>query len=309
MRPLTLSLLGDRFAIVRLPPTEPVPAWALDADGLVSITRTGDELSIVISESALAAQGRHWAAEGGWAALKVHGPLPFAQVGVLASLASPLADEGVSLFAISTYDTDVVLVKAAQLATALAALARAGHAHAPAPRPGLRVERRRTEALSRAEMGVLHALCDAAYEEDSAAVLRDVGPGEHLLAWDGDALVSHLMWVDRTLECEGRALRTAYVELVATDPAVQQRGYASHLLAHLPGLLREYDLAVLSPATERIYLRQGWTWWQGPLRHRDNGELVADADERVMYLRLPPTPRTLDPTAPLIASWRPGDIW
>jgi hypothetical protein len=87
------------------------------------MTRTADELSIVCP-AAEAPPGAQ--VETGWRALKLHGPIPFAEVGVLAALAEPLARAGLSLFALSTYDTDYLLVKEGDLASAVEALKRDG---------------------------------------------------------------------------------------------------------------------------------------------------------------------------------------
>ena len=114
------------LAIVKLAPEEPVPDWASRAVGFVSITRTSDELSIVC-EALLVPAGAK--SEAGWTALKLAGPFPFDQVGVLSSFVGPLADAGISVFAISTFDTDYVLVKTERLAAALRALELAGHRH------------------------------------------------------------------------------------------------------------------------------------------------------------------------------------
>ena len=114
------------LAIVRLGREEPVPAWAAGAGGFVSITRTNEELSIVSSVEYVPEDVRY---EGGWTAIKLVGPFPFDQVGVLASIVGPLAEAGVSVFAISTFDTDYVLVKTARVPEAPRALVRAGHRH------------------------------------------------------------------------------------------------------------------------------------------------------------------------------------
>lgn len=116
---LTLSLLADRYAVVRLGADDPWPAWALDAPPLVALARTADELSVICREEAVPAGSP---ARRGWRALKVHGPFPFDAVGVLASLASPLADAGVSILTVSTYDTDYLFVRQEQLVDAVAAL-------------------------------------------------------------------------------------------------------------------------------------------------------------------------------------------
>lgn len=106
------------WAIVRLGPSESVPAW-LPAGGFSSVTRTADELSIVCGESAVPPE---IAREGGWALLKLAGPFPFTAVGVLDALLAPLARAGVSVFAISTFDTDYLLVKRERVGVALEAL-------------------------------------------------------------------------------------------------------------------------------------------------------------------------------------------
>lgn len=105
--------------MVRLAPDAPVPEWALVTGAFSSITRTGDELSIVCLESGVPAEAR---AERGWAVLKLAGPFPFTATGVLASLLEPLARAGISVFAVSTFDTDYVLVKRADLGRAIEAI-------------------------------------------------------------------------------------------------------------------------------------------------------------------------------------------
>jgi predicted acetyltransferase len=153
-------------------------------------------------------------------------------------------------------------------------------------------------------------LCDTAFREDSASYFRAIGPGDHLLGWKGEALVTHLMWVERVLILDDRTpLRTAYIEQVATAPTHQRQGYATQLLGMLQPLLRDFDLAALSPATDGIYLRSGWQYWEGPLSHRRQGCLVPDPEERIMVLSLPRTSPDLNRHAPLSIEWRPGDIW
>ena len=120
---LRLRALLGRLAVCRLPADVPIPSWAL-AGGIVSITRTNDELSIVCPEERVPAEVK---AERGWRALQVVGPLDFALTGVLAALVVPLAEAGVSIFALSTYDTDYVLVRENDLPRAVTALAHAGH--------------------------------------------------------------------------------------------------------------------------------------------------------------------------------------
>jgi hypothetical protein len=118
MDSLTLSLLPGILAVCRLERDAPIPAWALQAgphQSLVSVTRTSEELSIVCAQDLLPPGAR---AERGFRAFKVAGPLDFSLTGVLASLTTPLAEAGVSVFAVSTFDTDYLLVREVQLAAA-----------------------------------------------------------------------------------------------------------------------------------------------------------------------------------------------
>ena len=120
---LELKCLADRLAVCRLEPRSAVPDWVPDT-GFASVTRTAGELSLVVPEERVPPDVR---AESGWRALEVRGPLDFSLIGVLASLTAPLASAEVSLLAISTFDTDYVLVRDDRLADALAALRGAGH--------------------------------------------------------------------------------------------------------------------------------------------------------------------------------------
>jgi uncharacterized protein len=123
IRNLELSLLSERFAISRLAAGSPIPDWATQGS-FFSVTRTGDELSVV-TELSLVPVGVQ--SQPGWRVLKVHGPFVLSEIGVLAALAAPLADAKISLFAVSTFETDYLLVASETLAAAIAALKRAGH--------------------------------------------------------------------------------------------------------------------------------------------------------------------------------------
>lgn len=121
---LHLTLLPDHFAISRLPADAAIPAWAAGGP-FVSVTRTADELSVVCAVERVPAGVL---ADPGWRCLKVEGPFDLATAtGVLASIAAPLAAAGISLFAQATYDTDYILIHAADLEPARAALAEARH--------------------------------------------------------------------------------------------------------------------------------------------------------------------------------------
>jgi hypothetical protein len=122
-RKLTLSVLGDSYAICKLSPGERVPD-PVDGGEFWSVTKTREELSIVCAEGDIP---EAVSSDKGWCCLKVHGPLDFSLTGVLVTLARPLAEAGVSVFVISTYDTDYLLVKEERLDLALAVLAESGH--------------------------------------------------------------------------------------------------------------------------------------------------------------------------------------
>jgi len=120
----TFSMFPGTWAVARLSPEDRVPEWAFSAAGFTSISRTADELSIVAPAASVPDGVRR---EGSWRIIKLHGPFPFDQLGVLASFAAPLAAGGVSIFAISTFDTDYLLVKDDQADRAVRILVDAGH--------------------------------------------------------------------------------------------------------------------------------------------------------------------------------------
>ena len=120
---LDLILLPGTFAVCNLCADAAIPGWATTGN-VFSTTRTTGELSIVCEES-LVPEGV--ACERQWRCFRVAGSMPFSMLGVLASLVQPLAAAGVSLFVISTFNTDYVLVKEADLEKAQQALRQAGH--------------------------------------------------------------------------------------------------------------------------------------------------------------------------------------
>lgn len=121
---LSLQVLISEFAVVRLPPDAGLPWWAANSRELLSHTRSLEETSVVCEASGVPADAQ---AERGFRALRVEGTIPFQATGVLASLATPLAAAEVTVFVISTFDTDYVLVPGALLNTAVQALRGAGH--------------------------------------------------------------------------------------------------------------------------------------------------------------------------------------
>ncbi len=118
----SLTVLRETFAVGRLNADATLPEWATGE--LVSVTRTATELSIVCAEATIPHGVPHSA---GWRCLQVQGPLDFSLIGVLAKLTDVLAHAGISVFVISTYDTDYLLVPGEQLRSAIDALQSSGH--------------------------------------------------------------------------------------------------------------------------------------------------------------------------------------
>ena len=104
---LTLKLLKETFAVSRLNKNEVIPDWINTSD-FYSITKTEDELSIVCSQESVPKDIKH---EDDFKALKIEGPLDFSLIGILSKISTILAKSKISIFAISTYDTDYILVK------------------------------------------------------------------------------------------------------------------------------------------------------------------------------------------------------
>jgi hypothetical protein len=120
---LTLLIVDGTFAVCRLGGEAPIPPWAT-AGPFFSITRTADELSIVCREDSVPGGV---VCERGWRCLRVAGTMPFSVVGVLASLTAPLAEAGITVFALSTFDTDYLLVKEKDFEATVEALRGQGH--------------------------------------------------------------------------------------------------------------------------------------------------------------------------------------
>jgi hypothetical protein len=121
---LPLELLPDTLAICRLDAGAALPRWADQPGAFLTVSRTAEELSITAVQRLVPADAQ---CERDYRALRVRGPLPLDLIGILAAIADPLAAAGLGIFAISTYDTDYVLVKSRDLPAALEALERAGH--------------------------------------------------------------------------------------------------------------------------------------------------------------------------------------
>lgn len=120
---LTLTLLAETFTLHRLNPRAEIPQPVFDSH-FFAITRTGEELSLLLPGSVEIQSER---SEPGWVCFKVEGPLEFGQVGILAGITAALAEAGVPVFALSTFDTDYIFVKREQVQSASEALRSAGY--------------------------------------------------------------------------------------------------------------------------------------------------------------------------------------
>lgn len=176
----------------------------------------------------------------------------------------------------------------------------------------LRLEVLHADQLTPEQLAEIHALCNhayAVYDVDLEPLFRTFTDTTHVLGWLGSAIVSHAMWVTRWLQPSTQVpLRTAYIEMVATEPEFQQRGFGTAVMRRLASAIYDFELGGLSPAEPMLYEKLGWVFWQGPLFIRRQAGLIPTPDCSVMILRLPKTP-PLDLTLPLSAEWREGELW
>jgi aminoglycoside 2'-N-acetyltransferase I len=165
------------------------------------------------------------------------------------------------------------------------------------------------EELAPSDKQQIVRLCSEAFDEDFGNMFRLLPGSTHVLVRVEGDLASHACWVTRWLQPEGlRALRTAYVEAVATDPSHQGKGLGSFVMMRLAEKIGGYELGALSPARVSFYERLGWEMWRGPTAIRTRGGLLPTAGEEVMVLRTPRTP-ALDASTLITAEWRKGELW
>ena len=180
----------------------------------------------------------------------------------------------------------------------------------------LRLRQLATDELTRSETEALRALMDAAFgsDEDDGFTDEDwqhaLGGLHFVLELDGE-IVGHAAVVEREIHVGGRALRTGYVEAVATAPERQGMGLGSILMTDVSDHIRErFELGGLGTGRQSFYGRLGWQIWAGPssVRTADGDRPTPDEDGAIMVLLTPSSP-PLEPTAPISCDWRPGDVW
>ncbi len=124
MLKLTLTILPQKYAVCRLDPNGPIPYWALLGDDFISLTRTKVELSVACVQENVPADVK---ASRGWRCAKVEGAFDLSLPGVHVSLAIPLAQAGISILSIATYETDHLLIREEDLERSIKVLEEAGH--------------------------------------------------------------------------------------------------------------------------------------------------------------------------------------
>lgn len=173
----------------------------------------------------------------------------------------------------------------------------------------LRLEIIQAAHLTAEQLTTIHTLCNRAYEEDLTPLFNTFIDATHVLGYLGETIVSHAMWVTRWLQPGGGpSIHTAYVEMVATEPNLQRRGFATIVMRRLAEAISDFELGGLCPAEPELYAQLGWVFWRGPLFIRVPGGSIRTPDEKVMILRLSKTP-VLDLDLPLSAEWREGEVW
>ncbi|MFW6022407.1 MAG: ACT domain-containing protein [Halanaerobiaceae bacterium] len=116
---LTLNVLEERSSICKMDNNSPIPMWVLKNRNFYSITKTSDELSIISLEKLVPEDVKQ---EKGWRALKIDGNLDFSLVGIVSSITGILAEMEISVFVMSTYNTDYIFIKEENMSRALETL-------------------------------------------------------------------------------------------------------------------------------------------------------------------------------------------
>jgi aminoglycoside 2'-N-acetyltransferase I len=181
--------------------------------------------------------------------------------------------------------------------------------------PGVTIRRLATDELEPLELDRIRALVRAAFADDGEGFGEDdwahaLGGVHVVLAVDG-RIASHGSVVERELHVGDRALRTGYVEAVATDERDRRRGLGSLVMTEIAAVIGErFELGALSTGEHRFYERLGWLRWRGPtfVRTPAGSARTADEDDGIMVLPVPGT-GPLERSLPISCDWRSGDVW
>ena len=172
-----------------------------------------------------------------------------------------------------------------------------------------------TAALSDREVAAIRSLLWRAFEADGDgfgdADWEHALGGVHAIAPLVGRIVGHASVVERLLVADGHALRTGYVEGVATDPALGRHGIGSAVMPALATHIdRTFQFGALSTGRPSFYERLGWRRWSGPtsVRTPAGDERTPDDDGGILYRPTPTTP-SLDAAAAISCEWRAGDVW
>jgi aminoglycoside 2'-N-acetyltransferase I len=181
-----------------------------------------------------------------------------------------------------------------------------------------RLRRLRSPELSAADVIAIRTILDAAFGEgDPDERFTDddwqhgLG-GVHVVLDVAGEIVAHAAVVERALHVAGRALRTGYVEAVATAPARQGHGYGTAVMRDVGAIITaRYQLGALGTGRHAFYERLGWRTWRGPtsVRTTAGDQPTPEDDGSLLVLRTPTTPRDLDHADPISCEWRGGDVW
>ena len=183
------------------------------------------------------------------------------------------------------------------------------------PDPAL-VRRVGTDDLTASEIAAIRELLVAAFGSDEEEAFTDddwahaIGGLHFVLDQDGK-IVAHASVVERRLHVDDRALRTGYVEAVATAPERQGAGFGSIVMGEVSDYIRgAFELGALGTGRQAFYQRVGWQTWNGPsaVRTTEGVRPTPEDDGYIMVLTTPASP-PLDPNATITCEWRAGDVW
>jgi aminoglycoside 2'-N-acetyltransferase I len=179
------------------------------------------------------------------------------------------------------------------------------------PADGVTIRRATTAELSPADIAGIGDLLHAAFDDLTPEDVDHAMGGVHWLAERAGRLVGHASVVSRTMEADGRPIRTGYVEAVAVHPSLQRRGVGTRLIVEADAhITAAYEMGALGTGEQAFYERLGWERWQGQTFERTaEGDVrTPGEDDGVMVLRLPASP-PLTLRERLSCDWRPGDSW